>query len=263
MSPLKRSARIALGPGYFDEVEIAQRILSRKQGFMVDVGAHRGFAHRPFVEDGWRVLGLEPDPANRAYLEADPHPNVVVDPRAVSEMDGEVLTLYTSEVSSGISTLTPFHESHSAGADVETVRLDTLLTARSVADVDFLKVDTEGHDLPVLRTFPWERMTPDVVVCEFEDRKTVPLGYSYADLGDFLMEHGYVVLMSEWFPVVEYGQAHVWRRVVDYPARVADGHAWGNFIAVRPALARRARRIASLGGWQLAARRQLNHLRQR
>jgi FkbM family methyltransferase len=202
----------------------------------------------PFIQDGWSVLGLEPDPVNRAFLEAAAHPRLTVDPRAVTDVDGDTLTLYTSEVSSGISTLTPFHESHHAGAEVQTVRLDTLLSSHSVTHVDLLKVDTEGHDLPVLRTFPWDSITPDVVVCEFEDRKTVPLGYTYRDLGDFLVSHGYVVLMSEWLPIIEYGTRHTWHRVVDYPGEVADEGGWGNFIAVRPEVAKRARRVASQMG---------------
>jgi len=73
------------------------------------------------------------------------------------------------------------------GVEVETVRLDTLLTAHGSPRVTFLKVDTEGFDLPVLRTFPWQANRPMVVVCEFEDHKTVPLGYTYRDMADFLV----------------------------------------------------------------------------
>ena len=115
-------------------------------------------------------------------------------------------------------------------------------------------MDTEGHDLFVLRTFPWETHRPDVVVCEFEDSKTVPLGYTYQDLGSFLVDRGYQVLMSEWYPVVRYGIAHRWRRVVRFPATLEDPAGWGNFIAVRPGLDRRALRTAKRRGRRLALR---------
>lgn len=261
---LKRLVWRILGPAHFEEVDVARRVLPRNSGFMVDVGAHRGTSLAAFADHGWRVIALEPDPTNRKFLEESPRPNVTVDPRAITDTDGDRLTLYTSPVSSGISTLAPFHESHTAAVEVETVRLDTLLAGHGGPHVDFLKVDTEGFDLPVLRTFDWTSDRPDIVVCEFEDRKTVPLGYTYRDLGDFLLEQGYTVFMSEWYPIVEYGQAHRWRRFVLYPATVLDGDAWGNFVAARPGkLTRAVRRAARVAALRLRARRKVDEYRHR
>jgi hypothetical protein len=45
--------------------------------------------------------------------------------------------------------------------------------------VDFLKIDTESHDLFVHQGYPWECGKPAVIECEFEDAKTVPLGYTF------------------------------------------------------------------------------------
>lgn len=201
-------------------------------GLLVDVGAHFGSSLRRFADDGWRVIAIEPDPNNRAVLveRLQGRENVIVDARAIGEQDGEILSLYTSDVSTGISALAPFHPSHRATSEVETVRLDTLL---ALADrVTALKTDLEGYDLLALRTFPWARLHPRAVVCEFEDRKTVPLGYTYHDLGSYLVEQGYAVFVSEWFPVVEYGRRHRWRSLRRYPSELEDPAAWGNFIAV-------------------------------
>jgi hypothetical protein len=113
---------------------------------------------------------------------------------------------------------------------VETVAL------RDVLDdlhVNVLKVDTEGFDLAVLEGFPWDRDLPDVVICEFEDRKTKPLGYTTSDLADFLVERGYQVWMSEWHPVVRYGIQHEWHRLALYPCEPSTSEAWGNFVAFR------------------------------
>jgi hypothetical protein len=162
-------------------------------------------------------------------------PNVVVDARAVSERDGEMVHLYTSPVSTGISTLEPFHPTHMRSVQVQTVRLDTFLV--TVDEVAVLKTDTEGFDLPVLRTFPWDRLRPRVVVAEFEDRKTLPLGYDLDDMADFMVQLGYAVLVSEWYPVVEYGQHHRWRSIRRYPTALTDKGGWGNLICVEPPLA--------------------------
>ena len=220
------------GPA-FDEVAIVYEALRREgPGLLVDVGAHFGSSLRRFADDGWRVIAIEPDPKNRAFLveRMQGRDNVTIDGRAIGERDGEVLALYTSDVSTGISALAPFHPSHRATSEVETVRLDTLLA--SEAHVTVLKTDLEGFDLPALRTFPWDRFHPRAVVCEFEDRKTTPLGYTYHDLGMYMVQRGYAVFVSEWFPVVEYGRRHRWRSLRAYPSELEDPAAWGNFIAV-------------------------------
>lgn len=206
---------------------------------MVDVGAHHGSTLRPFANDGWRVYAFEPDPSNREVLERNwgAAENVTIDPRAIAERDGQVVDLYVSDVSTGISALAPFHPSHRIGTQVETVRLDTYL--ENVPAVDFLKTDTEGWDLPVLRTFPWQRLKPVAVVCEFEDRKTIPLGYDFDDLAGFMQDRGYAVFVSEWYPVSEYGQRHTWRSFGAYPVRLADADAWGNLVCVEAEMARR------------------------
>jgi FkbM family methyltransferase len=202
---------------------------------MVDVGAHHGGTLALFAHDGWKIIAIEPDPANRAILSRD-FPTIAIDPRAIGERDGEQVTLYTSGVSSGISTLNPFHPSHRATSRVETVRLDTLLT--DVSEVTLLKTDTEGWDLPVLRTFPWDRLHPLAVIAEFDDHKTVPLGYDWRDLAEFLVDRGFAVEVSEWYPVVEYGRPHRWRSVRPFPVELADAAAWGNLIATAPELRR-------------------------
>lgn len=258
-------ARHVLGPHTFDEAGLAHRILRQQcrpgAGTMVDVGAHHGGALAPFAADGWHVHAFEPDPGNRAMLEivARATSNVRVSDRAVTEVDGEVLDLFTSVVSTGISTLTAFHDSHQATARVTTTRLDTYLTDAQVAEVTFLKVDTEGYDLPVLRTFPWTSARPRAVLCEFENRKTLPLGYSYDDLARFLSDLGYAVFVSEWWPVIEYGASHRWRSFRRYPTALDDDDGWGNLLACDPRLADRTMRAAQLAHIQLRARGLVEH----
>jgi FkbM family methyltransferase len=234
---LRRWAKKVVPPG-FDEVALVYAALrSDGPGVMVDVGAHHGASLLPFADDGWRVYALEPDARNRAVLlrRFGKRLNVSVDPRAVSSTDDEIVTLFTSDVSTGISSLAPFHASHRGSEQVKTVRLDTFLAG--VDRVSVLKTDTEGWDWPVLQTFPWERMRPRAIVCEFEDRKTMPLAYSYRDLANWLVALGYVVFVSEWYPVVEYGRRHRWRSLSRYPSPLADDRAWGNLIAVESDIA--------------------------
>jgi FkbM family methyltransferase len=222
---------------HLDEVGIVFQVIGGRPGTMMDVGAHYGSSLAPFLARGWNVYAFEPDPTNRAVLSAN-YPAATIDPRAVSEVDGAKVSLYTSDVSTGISALSPFHPTHSPTASVETVRLDSFVQAHGISRVDFLKTDVEGHDLAALRTFPWHSHHPHAVVCEFEDRKTVPLGHGAHHIAEFLMDKGYAVVVSEWEPIVEYGQNHHWRRFMPFPAEI-PADSWGNLIAVEPHLLNR------------------------
>lgn len=222
--------------GIFSESDMLFETLcpgSRKDGLMIDVGAHYGSELAPYARHGWRVLAFEPDPANRAVLVKKAFGDrVEVIPNAVGETAAAGIPFFSSEESAGISGLSAFRPTHRESAKVDVVTLRDALSARGVTAVDFLKIDTEGHDLFVLRGFPWETTRPDAVFCEFEDSKTLPLGYSFRTMGDLLIQQGYRVLLSEWHPIERYGVSHRWRRLVNYPADLAQPEGWGNFIAL-------------------------------
>lgn len=221
---------------HLDETLIVSRLVEGKPpGLMIDVGAHHGSAFRPFHRAGWTVHAFEPDANNRAYLEEryTALERFHLDPRAVSNLDDQNLAFYTSEESTGVSGLSAFTDRHQKTGDVTTVTLKAYMEAAGIDQVDFLKVDTEGFDLLVLQGFDWERCAPAIVECEFEDTKTVPLGYSYDTLATFLQDRGYTVFVSEWHPIVRYGIKHQWHSMYQYPGSLHDEKGWGNMLAFR------------------------------
>lgn len=211
---------------------------SNHAGLMIDVGAHHGSSLALFAEHGWQVLAFEPDSHNRSVLldTYNTYENIIIDPRACSDRVEPQATLYASAESTGVSGLTPFLDSHHAS---ETVSVTTLAAALeehqlSFIPVDFLKIDTEGFDLMVLKGYPWQTAShPQVILCEFENAKTVPLGYNFHDLAKFLTDLGYRLIVSEWYPVKTYGRTHRWRRFLTYPCQLADPKGWGNIIAIK------------------------------
>lgn len=257
MAYLRWALRSAFSPNLDELQAVRGAMRATRHGVLVDVGAHHGSSLLPFATDGWRVHAFEPDPGNRAVLETRTRSfdQVTVDARAIGPRDGEVVTLFTSPVSSGISTTRPFDPSHRPTAEVTTVRLDTYLA--DVPEVTVLKTDAEGQDLPILETFPWDRLRPAAVVAEFEDRKTAgPVGYTFHDLATYLGNYGYTVLISEWYPVVRYGAKHRWRRIERYPTELADSAAWGNVVAIVPTLASRVIADTSWPArWRVLARK--------
>jgi FkbM family methyltransferase len=200
---------------------------------MIDVGAHYGAALDKFAADGWRVIAFEPDSNNRDKLLRvySGSSNVSIDARGISDKKADDVEFYTSADSSGISGLLSFDESHKATGTISITTLKHVIAEYEVKQIDFLKVDTEGLDLMVIRGLP-DAVMPKAIVCEFEDRKTKSLGYVYSDLADELVRRGYTVIMSEWYPIEGYGQRHRWRRAVEWPAETLDKRGWGNFIAV-------------------------------
>ena len=202
---------------------------------MIDVGASTGITLAPFADAGWRVYAFEPDPRNRAVLERTfgDYPNVVIDPRAVSNEAREAAPFYSSEISLGISGLTPFHTTHRQTETVNITTLSAFLNENRISSVDLLKVDTEGHDLFVLQGFPWETIKPSVLICEFDDAKTAQLGYSWFDLASYLQGLDYLILVSEWELHTDYGGRNRWIQVAEFPCKLTSDLAWGNIIALK------------------------------
>jgi len=222
-----------------DEAEIVFEVLSKtiNKGIMIDVGAHHGGSLAPFAQAGWQVYAFEPDSGNRAILTNSfgNFPNVHIDDRAVSDHLEDEVTFYKSAESTGVSGLSAFLPSHRAAEKVSVTTLQRFLIEQKLEkqEIDFLKIDTEGFDFMVLKGFPWNEKQPRMILCEFEDSKTTPLGYSFQDLAAFLVERGYKLVISEWYPVKKYGSLHDWKRFTTYPCTLEDPTAWGNIFAVK------------------------------
>lgn len=200
---------------------------------MIDVGAGHGTTFEGFARDGWKVYAFEPDADNRKICEVlcKKLGTVVLDPRAVSNKAEKNAPFFRSDLSAGISGLSPFHSSHVDAGTVETVTIDSFCQEHQIEKVGHLKVDTEGFDLFVLQGMQFDKIKPDIIMCEFEDIKTVPLGYTFHDLCKYLTARGYHVLVSEWYPAVKRGGPHWWRRFETYPCELLDKSSWGNIIA--------------------------------
>jgi FkbM family methyltransferase len=219
----------------FDEISLIEHYFIKKKrnsGLMVDVGVNFGQSFLPFAKKGWKVIGFEANPTIAKQIPH--HKNFKLYENAVSDSDGQEVTLYASEESEGIGSLLAFTKGHQAAAVVKTITLATVVELEKISSIDFLKIDIEGYDLIALKGFPFDKISPEIIVCEFEDSKTTLLGYDYKDMGNFLLDKGYKVWLSEWHPIVKYGGDHQWLNLRPYYAELVDPKATGNFIAVRP-----------------------------
>ena len=219
--------------GNVEEVDLIFNLIKEKKGIMLDVGAHYGSSLEPFINYDWDVHAFEPSDKNRYYLnkEYSNKKKLHIYPVGVSDKTMSAVNFYEAEVSSGISTIGKFHPQHKVTQKINLISLTDFIEEKKLLKIDFLKIDTEGYDFFVLKGVPWKLIRPSVILCEFEDKKTQVHGYSYLDMYNYLLSKNYIVLMSEWDPIEEYGKTHKWNRLVKCPAETLSKNSWGNFIA--------------------------------
>jgi FkbM family methyltransferase len=133
---------------------LVANVLSRCRLF-VDVGAHAGFFsllaahHHPELE----ILAFEPTPASFTTLgrnlAMNGCRNATAFPEAVSDADG-LAPFYISAASDNCSFYPHPHAPPLQQVEVKTSKLDTVLANRPPVPT-LLKVDTDGHELAVLR----------------------------------------------------------------------------------------------------------------
>jgi len=204
---------------------------------LIDVGAAAGSFSVLYCKKGWKVYAVEPDDENRSRLLNNIkiyHCPIEVDTHAISDIETK-MPFYTSDVSAGIKGLNQFHPSHRMYKEVETITLNTFCHQKNIGDFNFLKIDTEGYDLNVLKGMDFKKHHIEVIMCEYDDNKTVRLGYRVTDMVTHLKESGFIPIISEWYHLAEYGKGHRWKRFTANIEEV-DPNSWGNIIAVQPEL---------------------------
>lgn len=174
-----------MGPAYPPTTETAETELLRRllppdaPRALVEVGAHDGVATSsslPLVADGWSAILVEPHPEvfERLLFVHGANPDAFCVRGACSDRPGRMPLHLGSGENSMLSSLTdrrgdPVLSSTQAGAvvEVDVYLLADVLAARSwPSDYAVLLVDTEGHDLEVLRGAGLDRWRPRIVVTE-------------------------------------------------------------------------------------------------
>ncbi|MCI0565037.1 MAG: FkbM family methyltransferase, partial [Nitrososphaera sp.] len=176
--------RIAEMVGKFIKVSCAQnmediylrRLFPKDQGFYVDVGAAHPVQHsvtKIFYDRGWCGINVEPHPQYYDLLcqsrTRDTNLNI-----ALSDQCGTV----DFSLNVRIPEMSTLEIAHSEPSDPSRQGRSVLIqvNTRTLADIcqeycgyreiDFLKIDVEGHERFVLKGADWERWRPKVVIVE-------------------------------------------------------------------------------------------------
>jgi FkbM family methyltransferase len=139
---------------------------------LIDVGACVGAMSEPFLAEGWQTVMFEPDQRCHPTLAAlaEKHPGQVrVEAAAVTgDRDGSVR--FHIAGSPGLSGLSRSpHAPDLTTLNVRALALAPYIARNGLFDVDFLKIDAEGHDFAILDGVDFTRIAPRLVMVEFGD----------------------------------------------------------------------------------------------
>ncbi|WIM85726.1 FkbM family methyltransferase [Candidatus Mycobacterium wuenschmannii] len=211
---------------------------------VVDVGASWGLftyhlAHR--VGTSGRVYSFEPHPMNAPMLSrlAAARPHVHFSPSAVSDAPGHAQLQVPRQQSRLVTAQASLsHGFDGQGVDVETIDVATVRLDDAIdVDVDFVKIDVEGHELSVLRggASLFRRSGPSILI-EIEQRHlSAPIGGVFAEL-EALDYQVFYVTPTALRPIAEFDverdQMSMVRSGEFHPFAMPDGYVH-DFCAVR------------------------------
>jgi FkbM family methyltransferase len=127
----------------------------RAKPLLLDVGANTGQTISFFLETfgNARIIAFEPSPATFATLSAHfgGRASVTLEQIALGDSDGIASLHVTQGHSVNHSLLEPVWEPDARTVPVQVATLDRYCSDKGLDNVDFLKIDTQGFDLNVLR----------------------------------------------------------------------------------------------------------------
>ncbi len=160
-----------------EELILRRIFADRSCGFYVDVGAHhpRRFSNTySFYRAGWSGINIEPSPeAVLAFVrerkrDTNLQLGVAETPQTLRYhmFDEPALNTFDEELTKWRLANTPYKLIGTRDVAVE--RLDSILRKHLPAGqkIDFMSVDVEGLDLPVLRSNDWTSFRPTCVLAE-------------------------------------------------------------------------------------------------
>ena len=200
---------------------IAYDVLGIKQPTYMDIGAHHPVINNNtflFYERGSRGVLVEPNPALHGVL-ASVRPGDTLlragigatqqaeaDYYIIGGSEDGQLNTFSREEADQLVARSRGHYSIERVIKVPLLNINDVMQKQWNAAPNVLSVDTEGFDLPILRSLDFKRLRPDVVVAETQELGgRVP----NVELLEFMVEHGYQVRGGSFVNTVFVDRRHI------------------------------------------------------
>ena len=181
--------------GEYRTLEVVMHQLSQASSVAFDVGANIGDWSESFLRKNpaGKVYAFEPVAATYAHVTRRFHGQARIEicQAAVSDKSGSCVIRVEGKLS-GSNSL--YRMPDEKGASLETVRAitgDEYAAARGIKDIDYLKIDVEGHEVRALQGFRQLLGERRIRFIQWEYNKTwIPAGASLHDLFERLVPSG-------------------------------------------------------------------------
>lgn len=157
VNPADYIGRQILKHGAYDRqtLDLTLAVLRRMQArTILDVGANIGNHTLAYASLGCRVVAFEPGGAAFSLLQRNISlnnlPNVTALNIGLSRSDGRDILYVDGAGNLGASSLVAGNAADARPEEIELRLGDAVMTELGIEDVDFIKVDVEGHEHPVL-----------------------------------------------------------------------------------------------------------------
>jgi FkbM family methyltransferase len=191
------------------ETDFAERLV-RPGMTVIDIGAHHGLYTLLLSKRAGRkgrVLAFEPSVREcdrlKKHLRWNRCSNVELVPCALGEEPGEADFFLVEGFQDWCNSLRrPAIDEPTKTVRVSVRRLDAVLVERKISKVDFIKLDVEGAELPVLYGAMGllQRESRPAILAEVQDVRTLPWGYPAREIIQFLIRMDY-----RWFAIAAKG----------------------------------------------------------
>ena len=158
------------------EFSSVSTLLSKSPSLCVDIGGNKGLYTEEILSNfpQCKVVIFEPSLSNSSLLHSkfSDYANVTVEQKAVSNIDGQA-TLYSDSDGSGLASLTKRRLEHfdiafEYSEKIAVIRFENYWKSElGSANIDFVKLDIEGHELDALNGFGEALKFINVIQFEF------------------------------------------------------------------------------------------------
>lgn len=158
------------------EEKFNQLFQDNKDVFFVQIGANDGITFDPIynfiLKNGWKGILFEPgdDAYNQLINNYKEVQNLIFEKSAVSNYDGKGNLFCGSTILHFTlveSVANRYFSVQPKPVEVEILSPTTVINKYNIKKLDLLQIDTEGHDMTIIRAFPFNIIKPKAIRFEF------------------------------------------------------------------------------------------------